>query len=250
MRAERKILTDSEIQSLLEGLTQKFGGTWGYAGSYARGAAKLRSDLDIVYKGPGKDLDIFAVWDFLRDSISIKCDTLDLDALEAEDKERDKGLETLGIGINEHSVYKTIIEDAIWYGESKGKERPGNKNRSKRSLSKDIQTLYSIYEIIRDIKEADEYDEFWMQEEILGIQSMHILQVAVKSSILTKPSRDSIDALAGGRLYKYKRAFAFDHESEDGRAEVERLVHELKSENTVQQVIARMKYCKEHRKYK
>lgn len=115
--SKRKILTSKEIQLLLKGLEQNFGGTWGYAGSYARGKQKISSDLDIVYK----DVDLnynnyFDIVKFIEDAITIRFDIIDLEASRLDDEEMDRKSAEIGLPVNDTSPYKNIIKDVIWIG--------------------------------------------------------------------------------------------------------------------------------------
>lgn len=114
---KRKILNTDEIDKLLGELVREFGGRWGYAGSYARGTQKLKSDLDIVYDGVDivYEHNLKEICSVVEKNITIAYDLIDLESCKEEDEELDKlGLD-IGVGINDTSCYKNIVRDVKWY---------------------------------------------------------------------------------------------------------------------------------------
>lgn len=88
----------------------------GYAGSYARGKAKINSDLDIVVEGKRtlSSDEYFAIYNKLKQLLKIKFDIVDLVALEEDDAKMDDMLLNMGLEANESSAYKTMKKEAIW----------------------------------------------------------------------------------------------------------------------------------------
>ena len=111
------MLTLKEIQNVCEalfglGLNVRLG----YAGSYARGKAKLSSDLDIVVEGKRalSGDEYLAIYNKLKQLLKIKFDIVDLVALKDDDAEMDKMVLDMGLEVNESSAYKTMKKEAIW----------------------------------------------------------------------------------------------------------------------------------------
>jgi len=111
------MLTLKDIQNVFEalfglGLNVRLG----YAGSYARGKAKVNSDLDIVVEGKRalSGDEYLAIYNKLRHLLKIKFDIVDLIALKEDDIEMDNMLIDMGLEANESSAYKTMKKEAIW----------------------------------------------------------------------------------------------------------------------------------------
>lgn len=87
-----------------------------YAGSYARGQATEKSDLDIIIAGeqelPGDDY--FKVYNVLKEVARIKFDIVDFTALKEDDDKMDRMLLDMGLSINDSSAYKTIEKETVW----------------------------------------------------------------------------------------------------------------------------------------
>ena len=86
---------------------------FGLAGSIARGTQKKNSDIDIVV-----DTDSIPIEDieFIKNYFSLgrDVDVLILGLLKKEDEELDSFALSMGLPINNESVYKTIVRDVIW----------------------------------------------------------------------------------------------------------------------------------------
>lgn len=93
----------------------KLGYRFGYAGSYARGQANEKSDLDIIVAGeqelPGDDY--FKLYNILKNVVRIKFDIVDFIALKEDDDKMDRTLLDMGLSINDSSA-KTIEKETIW----------------------------------------------------------------------------------------------------------------------------------------
>lgn len=111
------MLTLKDIQNIFDallglGLNVRLG----YAGSYARGKARVNSDLDVVVEGK-KALscdEYLAIYNKLKQLLHIKFDIVDLVALKDDDVEMDNMLLDMGLEVNENSAYKTMKKEAIW----------------------------------------------------------------------------------------------------------------------------------------
>lgn len=103
----------ADILQFLDSL--KFRTTLGVAGSYARGSAKTRSDIDIV-----SDSDMLTLEELEFISKAVKnrfnknCDIIQLPLLKKEDEELDAYAASRGLGHNDHSVYKNIVKEVVW----------------------------------------------------------------------------------------------------------------------------------------
>lgn len=111
------MLTLKDIQNVFDalfglGLNVRLG----YAGSYARGKAKINSDLDIVVEGKRtlSSDEYFAIYNKLKQLLKIKFDIVDLVALKEDDAKMDDMLLDMGLEANESSAYKTMKKEAIW----------------------------------------------------------------------------------------------------------------------------------------
>lgn len=90
---------------------------FGYAGSYAKGNANEHSDLDIVVSG-AKDISLeeyMIVYNLLSSEMNIEFDIINLDSLMMEDIQMDSDLISLGLSKNEHSAYKNISREVVWF---------------------------------------------------------------------------------------------------------------------------------------
>ncbi len=111
------MLSIKEIQNIFNALLDlKLGYRFGYAGSYARGRANEKSDLDIIVAGeqelPGDDY--FKVYNVLKNVTRIKFDIVDFTALKEDDDKMDRMLLDMGLSINDSSAYKTIEKETVW----------------------------------------------------------------------------------------------------------------------------------------
>lgn len=111
------MLSAKEIDYIFNALLElKLGYRLGYAGSYARGQANEKSDLDIVVAGkrelPGTDY--FKLYDVLKKVAKIKFDIVDFAALKEDDDKMDRMLLDMGLAINDSSAYKTIEKETVW----------------------------------------------------------------------------------------------------------------------------------------
>ena len=111
------MLSMKEINSIFDALLKlKLGYRLGYAGSYARGQANEKSDLDIVVDGkrelPGDDY--FKLYDELKKVAKIKFDIVDFAALKEDDDKMDKMLLDMGLAVNDSSAYNTIERETVW----------------------------------------------------------------------------------------------------------------------------------------
>ena len=88
---------------------------FGVAGSYARGTAKKKSDIDIVVDTDILDLvDIELIKKTLLKNFGKKSDVICLKLLEKEDKELDELAISVGLTPNDESAFKSIIKQIIW----------------------------------------------------------------------------------------------------------------------------------------
>lgn len=102
----------SEIFDKLSGVYKIYDGIrLGLAGSYGNDTAKTDSDIDVVIDGDSKRIEIA---DYIKGLFSIPVDVLWLDLLKKDDEELDSFAVSLGLPKNEHSVYKTIINEVKW----------------------------------------------------------------------------------------------------------------------------------------
>ncbi len=111
------MLSGKEIDCVFNTLIQlNLGYKLGYAGSYARGQADDKSDLDVIVSG--KDAlsgeDYFKLYHALNKEVNIKFDIVDLAALKEEDDKMDKMLLDMGLEMNDVSAYKTIEKETVW----------------------------------------------------------------------------------------------------------------------------------------
>lgn len=111
------MLTRKDISQIFEclkelGLNYRFG----YAGSYARGAAKNNSDLDIVVEGATmlSGDEYMKIYNQLKKLLHIRFDIVDLTALKEDDNQMDQMLLDMGLNVNESSAYKNMKKDAVW----------------------------------------------------------------------------------------------------------------------------------------
>lgn len=92
-----------------------FGCRVGIAGSYARGTANLSSDIDVVVDTDMLDIpDIELIKSSIKDKFNKESDVICLGLLESEDKELDSLLQSVDLGINDCSAYKSICREVIW----------------------------------------------------------------------------------------------------------------------------------------
>lgn len=111
------MLSMKEIDCVFKALMQlNLGYRLGYAGSYARGQANEKSDLDIIVSGKGElsGEDYFKLYDALNKEIKIKFDIVDLAALKKDDDKMDRMLLDMGLAVNNSSAYKTIEKETVW----------------------------------------------------------------------------------------------------------------------------------------
>ena len=83
----------------------------GIAGSYANGKQHKKSDLDVVIDGDSTRLDIENA---IKRAFKIKVDILWVELMRQEDDELDKFSLENGLSINEHSVFKTVMQEVKW----------------------------------------------------------------------------------------------------------------------------------------
>lgn len=83
----------------------------GIAGSYANGTQKPSSDIDVVIDGDSMRVDIMQ---YIKSLFDITVDVLWVDLLKKEDEELDKFAIENGLGVNEYSVYKTVMQEVKW----------------------------------------------------------------------------------------------------------------------------------------
>lgn len=89
---------------------------FGVAGSYARGTANKKSDIDIVVDTDILDLiDIELIKKTLLKKFGKKSDVICLKLLEQEDKELDELAISVGLTPNDESAFKSIIKEVIWF---------------------------------------------------------------------------------------------------------------------------------------
>ena len=111
------MLSMKEIDCVFKALMQlNLGYRLGYAGSYARGQANEKSDLDIIVSGKGElsGEDYFKLYDALNKEIKIKFDIVDLAALKEDDDKMDRMLLDMRLAVNNSSAYKTIEKETVW----------------------------------------------------------------------------------------------------------------------------------------
>ena len=89
----------------------------GVFGSIARGDYTNDSDIDIVIDAD-EDMQSINFMEELRsfvcDTFNRSCDVTYLCSMQAEDEELDRLGESLGLGKNEFSAYKTLMKEVIW----------------------------------------------------------------------------------------------------------------------------------------
>ena len=105
-----------EIFNVLKTLNIEY--KYGIAGSYARGTAKLRSDIDIVVDTDSLDIDIIElIKKSLKSKFNKNSDVLCLELLRQEDIDLDNLAISVGLEPNEDSAYKSIIREVVWFDE-------------------------------------------------------------------------------------------------------------------------------------
>lgn len=86
---------------------------FGIAGSIARGTQSKNSDIDIIVDTDSMPLvDIEFIKNYFNSNRAV--DVLLLGLLQKEDEELDSFAISMGLPINDESVYKTVIEEVIW----------------------------------------------------------------------------------------------------------------------------------------
>lgn len=106
------MITTEEILEKLKTVYDKYDNIKvGLAGSYANNKAKKHSDIDVVLDGDSMRMEIA---EYIKSLFNITVDILWLDLLKADDEEMDNFSTSIGLGINEYSVYKTIKKEVIW----------------------------------------------------------------------------------------------------------------------------------------
>lgn len=106
------MLAIQDIIHTLSGVYDKYDNIkLGIAGSYANNTVRKSSDLDVVIDGDSMRLEIM---DYIKSLFDIKVDVLWVDLLKKEDEELDSFALSIGLPVNEHSVYKTIMHEVKW----------------------------------------------------------------------------------------------------------------------------------------
>ena len=104
-----------EVVSVLRGLhsiSELSSTRLGIAGSVARGDANKRSDIDVVVDTD--DLSLSSI-DLIKGAFAGRVvDVLCLGLLEKEDLELDSLMLSMGLPINDDSVYKTVVREVFW----------------------------------------------------------------------------------------------------------------------------------------
>jgi len=86
---------------------------FGIAGSIARGTQSKNSDIDIIVDTDSMPLvDMEFIKNYFNSNRAV--DVLLLGLLQKEDEELDSFALSMGLPINDESVYKTIVREVIW----------------------------------------------------------------------------------------------------------------------------------------
>ena len=102
----------NEIIEILKSIALKYSDfKLGVAGSYANGKQHMNSDLDIVIDGDSTRLDIENA---IKSKFNINVDILWVELMRQEDEELDAFSLENGLSINEHSVFKTVMNEVKW----------------------------------------------------------------------------------------------------------------------------------------
>jgi len=102
----------NEILATLRNVYSKYSGIrLGIAGSYANGTQQADSDIDVVIDGDSMRVDIM---EYIKSQFQTEVDVLWVELMQQEDEEMDKFALENGLPANEHSVYKTVMQEVIW----------------------------------------------------------------------------------------------------------------------------------------
>ena len=86
----------------------------GVAGSYARGTAKLKSDIDVIVDTDLLEIsDIELIKETLLSTFNKKSDVVCLGLLKQEDEDLDNLAISVGLEPNEDSAYKSILREVV-----------------------------------------------------------------------------------------------------------------------------------------
>ncbi len=102
----------NEILATLRNVYSKYSGIrLGIAGSYANGTQQADSDIDVVIDGDSMRVDIM---EYIKSQFQTEVDVLWVELMQQEDEEMDKFALENGLPVNEHSVYKTVMQEVVW----------------------------------------------------------------------------------------------------------------------------------------
>lgn len=120
VRSKKEHLTKEQVLNILQNIKENSvlsNMKIGLAGSFAIGANKKSSDIDVVlsYELDRNDTDLLIfVEERIKKECNYKVDVLHLERLAVEDKELDDYAKSIGLPINDSSAYKNILKDVIW----------------------------------------------------------------------------------------------------------------------------------------
>ena len=105
--------TYKEIENILRQAAVQYEGVRiGIAGSYANNTQTKKSDIDVVIDGDSSRNDIAEhIKNLFFDE---NVDVLWLELMREEDEELDRLAISIGVPINENSVFKTVIREVSW----------------------------------------------------------------------------------------------------------------------------------------
>lgn len=109
---KREMMKLEDILEKLKTVYDKFDNIKvGVAGSYARGTQKRLSDIDVVLDGDSTRIEIA---EYIEGLFNIPVDILWVNLMKEEDEELDAFALSIGLEINDESVYKTVMKEVIW----------------------------------------------------------------------------------------------------------------------------------------
>ena len=102
----------NEILATLRNVYDKYSGIrLGIAGSYVNGTQQADSDIDVVIDGDSMRVDIM---EYIKSQFQTEVDVLWVELMQQKDEELDKFALENDLPINEHSAYKTVMQEVMW----------------------------------------------------------------------------------------------------------------------------------------